>query len=484
MKTHNTGSVLLDEDSRLTEVMPDHPPIHKDVAWDEMRPRKKRLVKYLAIPLIAVAGLVTWQLLGSAKTPSYTYASVHRGDISKTINATGTLQALVTVQVGSQTSGRIDELYVDFNSRVHKGELIAKLDQSQAQAQLDQANANLASANAAVQTAQSAVANAQAGLVASGANRDRTQAALTDAQRNNERTKELGDAGAAPRRDVEVAEATFAQAKAQLEQAAAQVDQAKTQVLSAGSQLTQAQAQVKQAQASVEMAQVNLDHTLIRAPVDGVVIARNVDVGQTVAASLQAPVLFLIANDLTRMQVLADIDEADVGQLQPNNRVSFSVDAYPSDVFQGTISQIRLNPQTVQNVVTYTAVIDVNNPDLKLKPGMTANVTAITAESKAVLRVPNAALRFQPGNTASAVPANGHARKGAGSVVWVPAEDQGLKPVQVKLGITDGVYSELVSGDLKENERVAIGSNAVTREAATRPQTNPMMPFGGRGGRR
>ncbi|MCW5980849.1 MAG: efflux RND transporter periplasmic adaptor subunit [Bryobacteraceae bacterium] len=446
-------------------------------------PRRGRAFKYLLLPALAAVALIVWKLLAVPAAPTYSYAPVERGDIVKAISATGALQALVTVQVGSQTSGRLEEIYIDFNSRVRKGDIVARLDQSQAQAQLAQVGANLVGAQAGVQAAQSAVANAQASLVASEANRDRIKAAQMDAERAYKRTIELGEAGVIPKREVEVAEATLAQANAQLAQADAQVQQATAQVTSAGSQLNQAQAQVRQAQASVEMARVNLDHTIIRAPIDGVVIARNVDVGQTVAASLQAPILFLIANDLTRMQVLADIDEADVGQLHPDNRVIFTVDAYPGETFRGTIAQIRLNPQTVQNVVTYTAVIDVGNPDLKLKPGMTANVTVAAAERRDVLKTPNAALRFRPEGAENAPPA----RQRAGTqVVWMSDGKGTLKPVEVTLGITDGIYSELLSGDLRENDRVVIASNAAGR-SASRPSSgaaNPMMPFGGRGGRR
>ena len=200
------------------------------------------------------------------------------------------------------------------------------------------------------------------------------------------------------------------------------MESGKSQAQSARSQVNQAKAQAQQAAAAVQLASVNLEHTIIRAPIDGVVVARNVDVGQTVAASLQAPTLFLIANDLSRMQVLADIDEADIGQLGPDSRVTFTVDAYPADTFHGRIAQIRLAPQTVQNVVTYTAVIQVDNPDLKLKPGMTANVTAIVAEKAEVLTVPNAALRFRPADAETQRPKTG------GPTVWKIDGEQ-LTPV-------------------------------------------------------
>jgi HlyD family secretion protein len=263
-----------------------------------------------------------------------------------------------------------------------------------------------------------------------------------------------------------------------LQQASAQVDQAKAQLLSARSEVNRARAQVKQTQAARDQAAVNLSHTIIRAPIDGVVIGRDVDVGQTVAASFQAPTLFLLANDLTRMRVLADIDEADVGQLGPDSRVSFTVDAYPGDEFHGRVSQVRLNPQTVQNVVTYTAVVDVANPEMKLKPGMTANVTAVVAERPDVLKVPNAALRFQPEPQAA-----GPASPGAGQrLVWKIEPDGKLRPVPVRTGLTDGVHSEVLSGQLQPGDLLATGQSTepAAKSGAVR---NPMMPMG-RGGRR
>jgi HlyD family secretion protein len=356
---------------------------------------------------------------------------------------------------------------VDFNSPVKKGQIIARLDASQLQAQLTQATANQMSANAAIQTGQNAVLSADAAAQAAEFNVERTKSVVADAQRNLELTQQLVNEGVTARRDLDTAKAAVVQAAAQNQQALAQANQAKAQAQSARSQVTQARAQAQQAAAAVQLANVNLEHTIIRAPIDGVVVARNVDVGQTVAASLQAPTLFLIANDLSRMQVLADIDEADIGQLGPDSRVTFTVDAYPADVFHGRIAQIRLAPQTLQNVVTYTAVIQVDNPDLKLKPGMTANITAIVAERENVLTVPNAALRFRP---ARGTPP-----------VWKINGEQ-LTPVPVKIGITDGIVSEVVSGDVREGDRIATPAVAGATKPATTGARNPMMPM--RGGRR
>jgi HlyD family secretion protein len=447
-----------------------------------------RTLKLTAAGAVIFAGVLGWRLFGRSEAPSYTRAVVERGDVVKTIGATGKLQAVVTVQVGSQVSGRIAELFADFNSRVKKGQIIAKLDPSLLAAQLEQAKGNLANAQARLQTAENAVVSAQANVASVEANFAKTRVAKQDAQSAFRRMNELVSTGAVSDREVEAAQAALAQAEAQLQQAQAQVEQSKAQLLSTKSQVNEARAQVQQQKASVELATANLGYSIIRAPIDGVVIARNVDVGQTVAASLQAPTLFLIANDLTAMQVLADIDEADVGQLGPDSRVTFTVDAFPQDVFHGAVSQIRLNPQTVQNVVTYTAVIDVHNPELKLKPGMTANVTAIVAESRDMLKVPNAALRFRPdpGVVRPQVSRTGSAGRMApgapSSVVWKLEPEGGLRPVEVEPGITDGSHTAVESAGLKAGDQIVVGQNS--GGSASAPARNPMMPYGGRGGRR
>ena len=438
---------------------------------------RKRLLKGLALTGVVVAASLGWRLFGKTDTPVYTAARLERGDIAQTITATGTLQAVVTVQVGSQVSGTLSTINVDFNSRVKKGDVIARIDPSLFQAKLDQAKGNLASAQAALETARNSVVNAQAAVAAAEASRERTSVAQSDAVRAHKRLTELLPTGAVSTRDVEAAEATLKQSDAQLQQAAAQLDQAKAQLLSERSRVNQAEAQVKQMEAAVQLASVDVNNTIIRSPIDGVVIARNVDVGQTVAASFTAPVLFLIANDLTQMQVLANIDEADVGQLTAESKVSFTVDAYPRDVFRGAVSQIRLNPQTVQNVVTYTAVIDVHNPELKLKPGMTANVTATVAERNDVLKAPNAALRFRP----PAAPETKAGRRG--QAIWKVEKDGNLRPVPVTVGLSDGTHSEITSSQLKPGDQVAIGQND-GKQASAAAARNPMMPFGGRGGRR
>jgi HlyD family secretion protein len=293
---------------------------------------------------------------------------VTRGDIVDTVGATGTLQAVTTVQVGSQVSGNIQMLGADFNSIVKKGQVIARLDPSLFEAQLQQARANLNQTRANLAKAQSDL--------------ERTKVQLTDAQQKYARAKELAAKGLVPQSELDAAKIA--------------VDTAQAGLASQQATVAQTQAAVTQSQASVNQNQVNLDHTIITAPIDGIVTQRSVDVGQTVAASMQAPTLFVIAADLTKMQVNANIDEADVGRIRPGQHVTFHVDAYPTDNFEGTVSQIRLQPVVVSNVTTYGTVIDVPNPQLKLKPGMTANVKVEIAKRNDALRVPNSALRFRP----------------------------------------------------------------------------------------
>ncbi len=277
-----------------------------------------------------------------------------RGEIVDAVGATGTVQAVTTVQVGTQVSGTIQNLYADFNSIVHKGQVVARLDPSLLEAQVEQSRAN---------------------LVRSQADLERNRVALADAQQKYSRAKELSARNLLPQSDL---------------------DAAKTTVDSAQASLQSSQASVSQAAAALNQSQVNLDHAVITSPIDGIVIQRSVDVGQTVAASMQAPTIFVIAADLTKMQVNASVDEADVGRIRPGQHVTFRVDAYPAEDFVGTVSQVRLQPVVVQNVTTYGTIIDVPNDQLKLKPGMTANLKVEIAHRPDVLRIPNASLRFRP----------------------------------------------------------------------------------------
>ncbi len=317
---------------------------------------KKAIVTLVLLGTLGASAYGYYRYRSRAPEPTVTAAAVTRGDIADTVGATGTLQAVTTVQVGTQVSGTLLELNADFNSLVRKGQVLARLDPSLFETQIEQARANLI--------------RAQADL-------ERLRVSLDDARTKLTRAKELSGRQLIPQTELDTADVN---------------------VRSAEAQIRSSQAQVTQAQASLRQNEVNLEHTVIRAPIDGLVISRNVDIGQTVAASMQAPTLFVLAADLTKMQVLANLDESDVGRIRPKQTVRFRVDAYPTDDFIGTVSQVRLQPIVQQNVVTYATVIDVPNPELKLKPGMTANVNIEIARATNVVRVPNAALRFRPTN--------------------------------------------------------------------------------------
>jgi HlyD family secretion protein len=409
----------------------------------------------LVVALAIGIGVFVKARAGRKPVVQYDTVTADRGSIVARVTATGTVSALVTVQVGSQVSGRIAQLYADFNSNVKKGEVIAKIDPELFNAAVEQARAN--------QTA--AVGNLE-----------KAKAQALDASRQYERAKALAERQLIAMADRDTAESTALAAKAQV---------------------SASEGEVAQARAARHQAEVNLDYSTIKSPIDGVVISRSVDVGQTVAASLQAPTLFTIAEDLKKMQVDTSVAEADVGKLRPEMDATFTVDAYPQERFRGKVRQIRNAPQTVQNVVTYDAVIDVENPELKLKPGMTANVTFTYARRDDVIRVPNAALRFRPpadlaraagsasaeasASAAGAEPAASSSAGPAGSssmrmarqgspdrprgqgrqrgareepahrTVWVlDAADP--RPVPITVGISDGTLTEVADGPLKAGD--------------------------------
>ena len=392
---------------------------------------KKRFT-FILLSAVAVAVSVAayYQINGRAESPSFTTVPVARGDVVQTVDATGTLRAVTTVQVGSQVSGTIQSLHADFNSVVRKGQVVARLDPSLFQAQVDQAEATIVRLEADV---------------------ERARVTLDDAQVKLRRGRDLLAAGLVPAADVDTADTTFRQAEASLKAA---------------------EAQVTQARAALNQNRVNLNHTVIRSPVDGIVISRNVDVGQTVAASMSAPTLFVIANDLTRMQVDASVDEADIGRIHTGKHVTFRVDAYPAEVFTGVVAQVRLEPVVQQNVVSYVTVIDVRNPEGQLKPGMTANVSIEVARADAVLKVPNAALRFQPSaGTVARATANDTPRS---AQVWTLREGQ-LAAVPVRTGISDGTASAILDGDLTEHMAVVTGATATTTAPAA-STTSPLIP--------
>jgi len=405
----------------------------------------RRIVSIVVVALLAGGGVLAYlyaQSRGSA--PKYRTARVERGPLTAAVSATGNLNAVVVVQVGSQISGQIKELKVDFNSIVKKDQVIARIDPdifeakvNQARADLDSARAGVLNQEAQVERARADVDNARAALVEAKAFTAKAQVQSVDAKRDYDRKTELFDRQLIAKSDLDTAQATYDAAGAQLDSTRAReqalgsgIQSAVAQLRVAQAALESARAQVNQKDAALKQAQVDLDHTTILAPVDGVVVSRQVDVGQTVAASLQAPVLFTIAQSLTQMQVETSVDEADIGRLKLDDRATFTVDAFPGDMFTGTVTQIRKAPQVVQNVVTYTVIVSVDNPSGRLMPGMTANVKLVVAQKPSALKVPNAALRFRPAGVDAAPPTTTEPGGGAGSSS-APSTDQ-LRELLVK----------------------------------------------------
>ena len=457
--------------------------------------QRKTVLIVVAAVCVSV-GLGTWAVVRRQAGIQYRTAIVEHGDVSVAISATGNPNAVVTVQVGSQVSGIILALFADFNTKVTKGQLIARIDPAPFQARVDQAQANLDAARAAVANTQAVVQQALAGiqaaksaLAAAQANVMKAQAIDEDARVKVDRRVIMVRQGADSKEDLETAETTYKSAVADHDALVAQqhavedgVKVAQAQLNVANSLLTANQAQVKQFTAALQSTQIDLDHTNIKAPVDGVVVSRNVDVGQTVAASLAAPTLFLIAQDLTKMQVDTNVSEADVGRVRVNQPATFTVDAYPGQAFTGTVTSIRKAPINVQNVITYDAVIGVSNPDLKLFPGMTANVKILVNQRLNVLKVPNAALRYLPASEAAPAGGSKGVRKGAApeKAVWILGANNKQQRVVVTTGESDGTYTEVTKGGLKDGDRVIVAALA---NAAPASGGSPVSQSGSKGGR-
>lgn len=450
---------------------------------------RKHKSRKLVIPLTAVAALsaaaLAWFLFHGGAATQYWTAPVELGDIESIVSSTGSPNPVVTVQVGSEVSGNIFALFADFNTTVKKGQLVARIEPQAYEARVNQAKATLDAAKAAVVTAKATVAkaraelaSAQAALLDAKANVAKAKVAESDGKVKYDRRAVLAAAGIISPDDLDTAKATYDSAAASVDSANAEqhadeqnVDAAKASLDVAVTQLASAQAVVKQDDAALAQAQLDLDHTYIRAPVDGVVVSRNVDVGQTVAASLQAPTLFLIAQDLTKMQVDTNVSEADVGRVKLNQPATFTVDAYPGQTFRGTVWQIRQAAINLQNVVTYDIVISVSNKDLKLFPGMTANVKILTNKRTGVLTVPNSALRFQPPATGPSQ--GGKQAAGAGpassstGTVYILDSRGKLKAVPVQLGIADAAHTEITGGDLKQGDQVVIAALSKKSDSGT-----------------
>lgn len=383
----------------------------------------------VAFLVVAAAGYAYWTASANGNERGYLTLSVDRGDVTATVIATGTLNPVTMVQVGTYVSGPIQAIYADFNSPVTKGQLVAKIDPASFQVKVRQAEANLATARARVLKAQADLQLKQLSL---------------------QRNQELLGKRLVSQNDVDTSMNDYLQAQGQLG-----LDQAG----------------VQQAEAALEEARINLAYTDITSPVDGVVVSRDVDVGQTVAASFQTPTLFQIAQDLTQMQVNTNVSESDIGGVAAGQRATFMVDAYPERTFAGVVAQVRNAPIILQNVVTYDVVVAVDNPDHALKPGMTATVTVITEERDDVLRVPLRALRFTP----ERAPADGGDSDGA--AVWVVRDGETLERVPVRIGASGDQHGELLSDTLRPGDSLAVAYRSGTRPTADSPP--PFM-----GGRR
>jgi HlyD family secretion protein len=400
---------------------------------------KRRTLTLLVLVATATISVGAYYAHRGDPAPILTTDAATRGDVVTVVAATGTLQAVTTVEVGSQVSGIIEKLGADYNSLVHRGDMLVTLEQSDYKSAVEQASAELVSAQADAERLRVADSAAQIAL---------------------ERARELSV------KELETAE---------------DLETTETDARSASSMVIGADAKTEQARAGLKTAQVNLEKTVIASPIDGVVIARNIDIGQTVSASFSAPTLFVIAADLTKLQVNTNVDESDLGNVQAGQPVTFRVDAYPTDTFRGVVSQVRLNPTTVQNVVTYSAIIDAPNPALKLKPGMTANVTIEVARSSNVLRVPVAALRFKP--DASLLARYGVAAPkpqtaiGKTGTVWI-SNGTSLSPVTVTTGLSDATQTEIAGTPFEPGTLVVTRASSPSTATAAAPAAtgNPLLP--------
>jgi HlyD family secretion protein len=508
------------------------------------RGRKYLILSVILLAIFITGGYFFYPTIGKQGTnQKFRTVKVDRGEISSVVTATGTINPVTTVLVGSQVSGTIKALHADFNSRVKEGQVIAQIDPAIFDAQVEQGRANVLSAQANLLNAQANLKNGQANL-------SKAEIAIVDAKRTLERNQDLIE------RKV-IAQATLDTAQTNYETAIAQREVAKAQLESARSQVESSKAQVEQVKAGLKVAETNLRYTTIRSPVNGIVISRNVDVGQTVAASLQAPTLFTIAKDLTQMQVDTNVSEADIGQIGKGQDATFTVDAYPDRTFRGKVLEIRNAPITIQNVVTYDVVVQVDNIDLKLKPGMTANVSVMIQHREDVLKIPNAALRFRPESAKMenpvekkkepSSPEKGRAvlerlkselnltadqqskmdmilqssraefqeirekskpeeaslriralirqkiwgilteeqrkkwsemaqaqqmERGRPARVWVLSQESKAIPVQIVIGVTDGTFSEVMTGDLRDGSEVIV--EEISNKKGTAKTATPM----------
>jgi HlyD family secretion protein len=446
--------------------------------------------KTVTLAAIAVVVLVTVGMVVKSRSAQAKYltATVQQGDVTAAVQATGTINPLTTVPVGSYVSGTVEYIFADYNSTVHANQVLAQLDPAIYQAQVTQARGNLANAQANVQNLQASIAADQAGIQNNQANITRLKAAADYARVNAARIDNLAKEGVLSADQRDMTSSSQQQADAQVLAAEAQLNQAKAQLEQTRAQLLQAKAQVEVQTGVLKQAETNLAYTTIVSPIDGTVVARNVTVGQSVAASLQAPVVFSIAQDLTRMQVYAATDESDTGNIKIGTEVTFQVDAFPSETFTGRVSAIRLNATTVQNVVTYNTIIDFENPQEKLLPGETAYVTIPTGHASDCIKIPNAALRFAPEMPRpklqelykeNGIPASATGtHPGGWRVVWKLGPGGSLIPIRVKTGITDYSFTQLIDGKVKKGDELITGQESASAGGTQSPIGGPR--FGGR----
>ena len=438
--------------------------------------RMRKLAPLITLAVVVIVATIAYIYAGSdSKQATFRLARVERGPVVSTVSSTGTLNAVITVQVGSQVSGQIKELSADFNSEVREGQVIARIDPENFEARVRQADAevavgraNVAIQQAAVERARAELENVRAALAAAKAQTEKAGVGVANAKRDLDRKQALYKRAVISESHIEEAMAVYDQAQAQFNSAEAQqqaqaslVGSRKAQLKMALAQVQHALAQVKQREAALHNSKVDLEHTVIRSPLDGVVIKRSVDIGQTVAASLQAPTLFTIAQDLRKMQVDTNVDEADIGRIQVGQRAIFTVDAFPGHEFNGQVEQIRKAPQTIQNVVTYTVVVSAENQDQRLLPGMTANVQIVIDERPDVLKVPNAALRFRP-SSAGKEPAPGSVRVEGGGRAQRAAQ---LKRLIEALELKEDQQAQVRAILAEQRERIqALRRQGVTPE--------------------
>ena len=416
----------------------------------------KKVVMGIVVLIVAAGIVFGFTVLKRNKNNGLQYelAAIDKGTVTALVDTTGTLNPVVIVDIGSQVSGKIENIYIDFNSQVKANQVLAELEQQTFQTKVQQNEANYLSSEAAV---------------------EKSKVSLENSKKKHDRAKTLFEKDLISYEELESAEVQYLSAKADLQSAEARLEQAKAQL---------------------DTSKVDLSYTIIKSPINGVVINRNINVGQTVAASFQAPVLFQVANDLTKMQVECSVDEADIGRVKEGQTAQFTVDAFPDENFTGVVKQVRYSPEVIQNVVTYTTIVDVENPGIKLRPGMTATISIVVGEAKNALRVPNSALRFQPppevlqalfeemrremqakrgqnsqadgqsekrGHQANFQMGQGMGRMGSRmrdrARVWVQDENGKLNMVSIRTGVTDNAFTEITGGDLQEGMEVITGES-------------------------